>query len=314
MNKKLTIGIFAAASPLINNSDFSYLKAKGFNIVEGKCLRKFTGHTAGTVQERVRDLHQMVRNTNIDILMSYWGGSNTNQLLPYLDYGLFKKYPKPIVGFSDTSALLLAINKLSGIKTYLGPAGITFDKPRPFEYSYQYFKDLIIEKNLPITIQDSVNYSDDLYFLSSQPDKRVIKKNSGRKIYKHGRATGKIIASNLQTLLVLAGTKYFPSLKNKILFLEEEENTNTEMVHRFFTHLSQVVDLNSLKGICMGRFMSQTGFSNEDSQEMVYKDVFKNLNIPIIYNLDFGHSDPLFTIPIGGTVEIDTYKNLLKFI
>jgi muramoyltetrapeptide carboxypeptidase len=282
MNKTLTIGIFATSSPLgrdKSENDFSYLKSKGLDIVESSSLRTRTYHTAGSVEERVNNLHTMVSDPNIDILMAYWGGANTNQLLPYLNYELFKNHAKPIIGFSDTSALLLAVNKLSQIKTYLGPAGITFDKPEPFEYSYDYFKKTVIDCESEIIIEDSSEYADDLYFLNPDPTKRIKKENPGRKIFKQGKAKGQILASNLQTLLVLAGTKYFPDLSNKVLFVEEDESTDTQMVHRFLTHLSQVTDLNSLRGICIGRFMSQTGFSEKDPEEEVYKDVFKDLNI-----------------------------------
>jgi len=315
MNKALTIGIFATSSPLGRSkkeNDFSYLKSKGFNIVESTSLRIRTGHTAGSVEQRVNDIHTMVSDPNIDILLAYWGGANTNQLLPYLNYELLENYAKPIIGFSDTSAMLLAVNKLSHIKTYMGPAGITFDKPEPFEYSYDYFKKVVIDHETSIIIEDSSEYADDLYFLNPDPTKRIKKENKGRKVYRHGKAKGQIVASNLQTLLVLAGTKYFPDLNDKVLFVEEDESTNTQMVHRFFTQLTQVADLNKLGGICIGRFMSQTGFSEKDPEEGVYSDVFKNINIPIVYNLDFGHTDPLVTIPLGGEAEIDTSKSLLK--
>jgi len=228
-----------------------------------------------------------------------------------LDYELFKKHPKPLIGFSDVSAILLAVNKLSGIKTYMGPSGITFDKPDVFEYSYEYLMKIIFDKTEGLVIEDAVTFADDLYFLRSDSNHRIIQQNTGRKIYKQGIAEGRIIASNLQTLLVLSGTKYFPNLKNKILFLEESEDEDTAMIHRFFTHLSQSVNLSELKGIVIGKYASKSGFTDIDSEEMVYDDAFHNLNIPIIYNLNFGHTDPLFTIPNGGLCHIDTKKNIL---
>ena len=140
-----------------------------------------------------------------------------------------------------------------------------------------------------------------------------IQKNEGRKIYKEGEAEGEIIAANLQKLMVLAGTKYFPNLEKKILFLEEEELQPMLMIHRFFTHLLEVVNLQKVKGICIGRFCEKSGFSKDDPETFIYNRVFSNLNIPIIYNLDFGHSDPLFTIPMGGQCYINTKENVIKF-
>lgn len=312
----VTIGIFATSSPLDENkkeSDFQYLKSKGFKIVEADNLRKKIGHTAGSILDRVEALHKLLKDDNVDILMAYWGGANTNELLPHLDYELFSKYNKPLIGFSDTSALLLAVNKLSGITTFMGPSGITFTKPEPLNYSFKYLEKTLI-KGEECIIEDSKEFADDHYFLNKNPNIRKIKINEGRKIFKHGKSKGDIIASNLQTLLVLSGTKFFPELKGKILFLEEDEGEDTSMIHRFFTHLSQIVNLKILKGICIGRFSSYSNFSKKDSEEMIFKEVFRGLNIPILYNLDFGHTDPMFTIPIGGEAIIDTKKGTLKII
>lgn len=316
MKRRIKIGIFTSSDPLCKKkkrSDYSFLKSKGFIIDEADNVRKKEGHSAGTIKERIRAINKFLKDDSIDILMAYWGGANTNEILPYLDYDLFRKKNKKIIGFSDTTALLLAVNKISGIKTYMGPAGITFDKPDLLEYSYEYFKKILIEDDANTVITDSSKYADDRYYLKPDSRHRMIKKNSGRKIYRHGTAQGEVIAANLQTLLVLAGTEYFPNLKDKILFVEEDENADTAMTNRFFTHLSQAVDLISLKGICIGRFSSDSGFNNKDSEEMIYKKVFSKINIPIIYNLDFGHTDPMFTIPIGGKVFIDTKVNIIKF-
>lgn len=317
MENKVKIGIFCPSNPLARSpkpTDYQFLISKGLEVYEHPQVRIRQNHFAGTIQDRVDAIHSMLKDDSINILMAFWGGANTNQILPYLDYELFKKYPKPIIGFSDVTALLLAVNKLTGIKTYMGASGITFDKPEPFEYSFEYFKKVVIEKDREVVVKDSPIYADDQYFLRPDNDHRIKQKNTGSKVYKHGKAEGKIIAANLQTLLVLAGTKYFPDLNNKVLFLEEAEDEDPSMIHRFFTHLSQVIDLKILAGIAIGRFASQSGFKEANTEEMIYDDLFKDLNIPIIYNLDFGHTDPLFTIPIGGSVVMDTEKHLLKFI
>jgi muramoyltetrapeptide carboxypeptidase len=309
------IGIFATSLPLFfeqKKSSFDYLRSKGFKIIEASNLRKTTGHTAGSIKERLEGLYELLENPEVDILMAYWGGSNTNQLLPFLDYSKFSKYKKPVIGFSDTSAILIAINKFTGIKTFMGPAGITFDKPEPFEYSFEYFKKLVVDNEKECLIEDSVQFADDEYYLREDSNHRIKQKNEGRKVFRQGVAEGEIIASNLQTLLVLAGTKFFPDLEGKILFIEEEENTNVSMTHRFFTHLSQVFDLKKLRGICIGRFATKTGFTKKDPEESIYEEVFGDLQIPIIYNLNFGHTDPLFTIPIGAKAFIDTEKNIIK--
>ncbi len=111
---------------------------------------------------------------------------------------------------------------------------------------------------------------------------------------------------------MLLGTQYLPDLEGKILFIEEAEDVKPAMVHRFFTHLSQCTDLRKLKGVCVGRFSSLLGFTLE-TEVAIYDDIFGGIDIPVLYNLDFGHTDPLFTIPIRGTVSIDTSRNILRF-
>jgi len=315
--KKTRIGIFCSSNPLARSpkpTDYTFLKSKGLEISEHPQVRIRNNYLAGTIQERADAIHSFLKDDSVDVLMAFWGGANTNQILPYLDYDLFKQFPKPIIGFSDTTALLLAVNKLSGVRTYMGPSGITFDKPQPFEYSYEYFKRIVLDKEQEVTIVDSPDFADDQYFLRPDNDHRILQSNAGRKVYKKGATEAGVVAANLQTLLVLAGTQYFPDLSGKILFLEEAESEDPSMIHRFFTQLTQVIDLNTLAGICIGRYASQSGFKEGKTEEMIYDDVFADLSIPILYNLDFGHTDPLFTIPIGARARIDTENNILTFL
>lgn len=316
IKKGQTIGIFSSSSPIVSrdaaNRAYKYIENMGFKVYEHPQCKLSTGHTAGTITQRVQAIHNLIADPSIGALMAFWGGANTNQILPYLDYYLIKKNPKVIIGFSDTSALTLAITKLTGLVTFMGPAAITYSKPEPFNYSWNYFSEICINGNNVIT-KDSPTYADDLFFLRKDSNHRILQKNSGRKVYHHGRVKGEVVAANLQTLMVLAGTRFFPKLENKILFIEESEDTKKSMVHRFFTHLGQAVRVNKLKGVVIGRFCSQTGFDNTDSVKNMLQDVFPEVSIPILYNLDFGHSDPLFTIPNGGIASIDTRKNIITF-
>ena len=111
-NRHIKIGIFAPSNPALGEKTpetYRFLESKGIEVYEHPQVRKITGHTAGSIEERVGALHELVSDKTIDILMTFWGGQNTNELLPYLDYELIKTNTKPIVGYSDTTALLLAI-------------------------------------------------------------------------------------------------------------------------------------------------------------------------------------------------------------
>ncbi len=310
----MKIGVFAPSSPAIGDrteDTYAYLCGKGFEVYEHPQVRKVTEHTAGSVEDRVAAIHELYQDPTVDMLMSFWGGQNSNELLPHLNYSLIKANPKPLIGYSDTTALLLAITKQTGVTTYMGPAAITFTKPEPIDYSYENFEKLVIKKE-EVIFKDADNYADDHYYLNDDPTQREIHPNPGRRVLIEGTAMGEIIAANLQTLLVLSGSRFLPDLKGKILFLEESEDTNVGVIHRFLTQLTQITDINDLKGICFGRFCQQSGFSNSYPVEKLLEIVFRDATIPIIYDLNFGHSDPILTIPNGGYAEIDTARNLIK--
>ncbi len=318
MTFKKTIGIFAPSLTvdLFKGAlTYSPLIKHDFQVKETLSLKlKYKKYFAGSVSERVKDFHNLLLDNDVDIIMTFWGGLNTNQLLPYINYELFKNHYKPVIGYSDTSALLLSLYKMTGLTTYMGPAGITFNKPDFFNYTLKYFQKVVCEQNNEIIVNDSKEYADDLYFLREDSEHRIIRKNTGRKVYKHGVTQGKAIAANLQTLLILAGTPYFPDLKDTVLFLEEDESASPPTILRFLTQLIQLEQFAGVKAICFGRFMIDSGFDEEFSVKSLFDEVFADLNIPIVYDLDFGHSDPMFTIPIGVTAYIDTENNVLKFI
>lgn len=316
----MKIGIFASSAPIIgerNKESYRVLEKLGFEIFEhSQCRLVYNDYIAGTIKQRVDAIHELFLDKTVDLIMAYWGGQNTNEILPFLDYKLINKNKKPVIGYSDTTALLLALYKKTKCPTFIGCSGISFIKPEPISYTINYFKKLFINKEKLIIIEDSDEYADDEYYLKKPPFNKIreVKKNEGRKIFRHGVVAGEVIGANIQTLLILAGTKYFPSMENKILFLEEaEECDSPAKLHRFLTHLTQVVKLDKIKGICFGRFVAQTNIKDDKQLKQIFEDVFGKFKMPILYNLDFGHSDPSFIVPNGATCFIDTQKNILNF-
>lgn len=102
--------------------------------------------------------------------MAFWGRFNTNQLLDQLDYELIKKNPKIFIGYSDVTALTTAITTKTGLITFSGPGVISFAKPEPFDYTWDYFEKMCIKPQEDIIIEPSKEYSDDLYFLRKDND------------------------------------------------------------------------------------------------------------------------------------------------
>lgn len=313
------IGIITTSTPInilneqqIQNG-YTYLQSKGYKITESKICRTRNDYVSGTIQERVNAIHDFVKDSNIDIIMCFWGGTNTNQILPYLDYDLIKNNPKTFVGYSDSSALLTAITTKTGLITLHGPAVITYTKPDLEEYCLEYFEKALNMESW--SIKEPYRYADDLYFLrENDSDRRIFHKNTGMEVFREGIANGNVIASNLQTLLLLVGTEFFPDIRNKILFVEEAEDEKVMMIDRFLTQLSQLKEFKDIKGLVVGKFMEHSNISNNQIKNIL-SEVSKNFEGPVIFNASFGHTDPIFTIPNGGLVDIDTHREeIIKFI
>lgn len=316
--KGQNIGIIALSTPASSlKKEFrerAYQKIRecfGVNVIEAPNLEFLTGHTASSIKERTKTLHDFFRRKDIHAIMSFWGGFNTHQILEYLDYDLIKKNPKILIGYSDTTTLLSAINHKTGLITFNGPAVITFAKPTLPAETLDTFNELLVKGVQQFTYPVSKEFSDNPWWLE---DKMHFDRNSGLKTYSKGKATGTIVGGNIGTLLLLAGTPFWPKMKGKILFIEDDESETPKTIDRFFTQLRHMGVYKQINGMVVGRFARSVGFSKSDSLDMILKDALKGYKFPVITEFDMGHTDPILTLPIGAKVKIDATKLTLKIM
>lgn len=322
LNKGQSIGIIAPADPVAGvcsndriQQGCSYFKSKGFSVIIGESAKILTEkYTAGSIDLRAKDIHNFIKRKNIGCIMAFWGGFNSNQLLDYLDYDLIKNNPKIFIGYSDVTALTTAITTKTGLITFSGPGMVSFTKPEPFDYTWEYFDKTCINPTEELKIKTSSVYADDFYFLRPDNNHRIKKKNKGLKIINHGKADGEILAGNLSTLLLLNNTEYLPDLNNKILFLEEDETTTPAHFDRYLMQCQHLGWWKKISGLVFGRFTEQSGFSIANPLEDTLNQYFSKVDFPVLYNADFGHSDPMFTIPNGGGARVNTKQKEITFI
>ena len=123
-----------------------------------------------------------------------------------------------------------------------------------------------------------------------------------------GSAEGYAVGGNLITLNLLQGTEYYPSLKDKIVFVEDNDK---EIFRAFENHLQSLIlqkDFNTIRGLIIGRFQKESRLTRELLQKII--DTKKELkNVPIIANVDFGHTVPMITLPVGGYIEMKIRKD-----
>lgn len=319
-DNKLTIGVFSSSYVLIYDAPKSaeraefFLRDNGFDVKHGKLWGKKKAFRTGTPQERADEFNSMLYDPEVDILMASVGGIVTNGMLPYIDYDFYAKHPKPVVGMSDVTTLLLALYEKTGVPTYYGTNLVTsYARLSPyrdialkclcdvlkFEGSYQYtapeyYSDEVIEWEKPLIQEKQI------------PNKLVT--------IHDGKVTGRLIGGNLWAMANIWGTPYMPEIRQgDILFIEDTE-TNADLVECHLGQLKICGVFEKLGGLIIGKCRDY--FDCET--EMTYYDFIYNYigrpDIPVLAECDFSHCAPMLTIPIGFTVELDTDEQMIRLV
>ncbi len=282
---------------------------RGLTVTEGKHIRDIDASGSTSIEHRVDDLHAAFSDPKVRALICIRGGWNCNQLLPFLDYDLIKSHPKILCGFSDITALGNAIFAKTGLVTYSGPNFHQFAYGEQLAYNYENFFKAVMKAE-PIELQPATEWIDAYY----DPQKPwEMQKNEGWWSIHEGDAEGTIIGGNLCTLNLLQGTEYMPSVNNAILFIEDDHETHPRTFDRDLTSLTQQPWFANVRGMVIGRCQS-TAVNQEFgpiNKETLYAICARNpmlKHLPIIANADFGHTHPIFTFPIGGTVRMKAGK------
>ena len=277
----------------------------GFKVTFGKHVDEIDEFNSSSIESRLADLHEAFADSNVKGIFSAIGGFNSNQLLDYIDWDLIANNPKVFCGFSDITALNNAIFAKTGVVTYSGPHYWSFGQKLYFDYTLGYFKQACIASEV-ISVSASDKWSDDHWHKNQ--DNRELIDNNGIWTINQGVAEGTIIGANLCTLNLLQGTKYMPSLNNSILFIEDDAMATGTDVMEFDRNLQSLInlpDFSGVRGVVIGRFQKAAGMTNEFLIKII-KSKKELDNLPVIAGVDFEHTDPKITFPVGGTAALNT--------
>ena len=258
------------------------------------------------IDKRAEDIMDAFKDKNVKAVFTIIGGFNSNQVLPFLDYGVIKSNPKIICGFSDITSLLNGIREKTGLITFYGPHYSTIGMKKGNEYTIDHVKRVLFDGVDEIC--SSKEWSDDLWFLDQE--NRSFIKNDGWMVLRSGKAKGVICGGNLGTFVLLNGTPYQPKFaENTILAIEDCNYTKAddEVFLRHFQALAQRDDFTNVKAIIIGRFQKASGMT-KDKLEYIVNSIPQIGNIPIIANIDFGHTTPMITLPLGGNCTVEDSK------
>lgn len=255
------------------------------------------------VKDRVEDIMEAFADKNVKAIFTMIGGFNSNQLLPFLDYEVIRSNPKIFCGFSDITALLNGIYARTGLVTFSGPHFSSFGMLKGFEYTWDYMKKMLTGSG-KIELEASESWSDDPWFIDQ--NKREFIKNDGWQVIHEGQASGTLVGGNLGTLVLLNGTEFRPRFERDTVLMVENCFDSAGDDATFMRELQAMAcqpDFKNVRALLIGRFQKASEISREKLAYIV-NSIPQLQKIPVVANLDFGHTTPLLTLPIGGHCEI----------
>ena len=237
------------------------------------------------------------------------GGYNANQLLELLDYELIAANPKLFVGYSDITALHGAIHARTGLATMIGPALLPQfgEHGGVHDYTWDAFE-RVATRALPAGVfrQPESWYPERLWWDEQDDRARIAEPAAPWRTVRAGRAEGPIVAGNVNTLLLLNGTPWSPSLDGALLCLEDDEDYGKPwMVERQLFQLRQLGAFDRAAGLAYGRIHPEAGFESETWIDEILLRATAGTDFPVAAGLDFSHTDPLLTLPWGVRARLD---------
>src|SRR5499427_3037350 len=206
----------------------------GLNPKFGANVRKRNGYLGGSIEERVDDLHSMFGDPSVNAIFAIRGGYGSAQLLDRIDYDLLRKNPKIFLGYSDITALHLAIQKRAGLVTFHGPVALSDFS----EYTQKHFRRALLETS-PVGA------------VTNPPEANSLRPSHTLRTVRPGKARGQLVGGNLTLISTTMGTPFEIETRGRILLLEDVDE-QPYSIDRMLTQLRLAGKLDSAAGIVFG--------------------------------------------------------------
>lgn len=286
-----TVAVFASAGTgrwgmEPTRQGVAFLESFGLKVRIGSSVTGTPGYSVRPRQERAEDIMALVRDPEVRGLFGLIGGSTTAEILPLLDFADFARDPKVIMGSSDIAALLLAAHARADLVTYLGENVMWgLSKARPATRAH--FQRTFIS-----------------------PESGPIPDEGERATWVSGRASGKLLASNLYTLRGLVGTPFLPDFTGAILAWEELHEDLEDLGH-MLNHLRIAGHLEKLSGMVVGHLEGIEVEERGHTQDAFVKFALEGRAIPVLKMTEFGHYRSSAILPVGARATIDADQKRL---
>jgi len=284
------------------------LEALGFKVTFGKHVLEMDDFASSSIASRIEDLHDAFLDPNVKGILTTIGGFNCNQLLNYIDYDMIANNPKRLCGYSDITALNNAILAKTGLISYSGPHFSTLGMLHGNEYTIEYFEKMMMQEG-EVYIAPPSHWSDDQWYRDQE--NRIFIPNEGPYVINEGEASGTIVGGNQCTFNLLHGTAYMPSLAGTILFVEDDSIVSPVDFDRDMQSILHQPGFDQVRGIVIGRFQRDTQMTRSLLTQIIHSKR-ELAGIPVVADVEFGHTTPRITLPIGGQASLVAFGGQVK--
>lgn len=302
LHKGDKIGLVSPGSPQDEVFDYQIadetIRALGLVPKHGKNFGKVHGYFAGNDKERAADVNAMFADKSIKAIMAVRGGWGTARILPYLDFEIIKKNPKPLIGYSDITALHMALQAKTGLVSFHGPnATSAWGKKTQ-------------ENFIPMMFEGAKT----VYTNPDAGEDRLVQRKWRTQTIGRGKARGRLIGGNLTVLTALIGTPFMPDTNGAILFTEDVDEAEYR-IDRMLTQLGQAGHLKGIKGFVFGQCSNCKASSGRKfTLHSVLRQHIGKLDIPAFQGAFFGHMKDQYTIPLGIMAELDADLGTIRLL
>lgn len=312
--------------PHIYESGINALEKLGFKIKEYPSVKKDAEFNYNNPEFRAKDINDAFADSEVKAIIASIGGDDSVRILPFLDLEIIKNNPKIILGYSDTTTLNTYFNQL-GLVTLNGPSIMAgFSQWDSLGEKFQEHMKTILFDNPDDYIYKPYNLYAEGYLdwsdKSNVGKTKPMTNNMGWNwLQGNSRVQGELFGGCIEVMEFMKSTKFWPNddfWNGKILFLEtSEDKPSPEQVKWMLRNYGIQGIFDKISALLIGRARD---YSEDEKKELndnilkIVRDEFGNKDIPIISNMDFGHTDPQWILPLGIKAEIDCHKKEFKLI
>jgi muramoyltetrapeptide carboxypeptidase LdcA involved in peptidoglycan recycling len=296
-----------------------HLQTLGFQVRLAAHALNQSGFVSDTPENRVDDIHTLFADASVRAIIAAIGGDHSCHLLPWLDFDLIANNPKIFMGFSDVTVLNIAIWTVTGLTTFNGPALLTdfAEYPQMMSYTQYYFMKTVTEAKPIGLIEPSPDWTEEFLdwgMPTGQMTARQRLSSPGWTWLKGGQAQGRLLGGCLESLQHLRGTPYWPDWQDALFFFEtSEEKPTPETVDGILMDYENMGVFEQIKGMLVGRPMRYTEDEKQSLRDVITERT-RRFAFPIVTDMDFGHTSPQFTLPIGLRARIDSLSQRFEII